>query len=115
MREARRRLKIVDWYRLESRKFSADRRPDAALTCRHFGIHRSYLSRWRARYSKGGVRALEDRSRSPKRRRQPVYGMYYRADIKAHRRRSRTVAKSGMGRRKPHGLRHGLRMRKHNF
>lgn len=66
-REARQRLKIVDWYRLESRKFSASGRPDAALTCRHFGIHRSYLSRWRARYSKGGVRALEDKSRSPKR------------------------------------------------
>lgn len=56
-REARRRLKIVDWYRMGSRKFSASWMLDATLTCRHFGIHRSYLSRWRAMYSKGGARA----------------------------------------------------------
>ena len=32
------------------------------------GIHRSYFSRWLARYRKGGVRALETKSRSPKRK-----------------------------------------------
>lgn len=152
-REAARRLRIIDWHRLESRKFSASGKPDASLTCRHFGIHRSYLSRWRARYRNGGARALEDRSRSPKGRRRPAYGMdfvgkvrevrrsdpswsakkihavlareaegripsavtigriikrfgmYYRADIKARRRRSVAAAKSGTRRRKPRGLR----------
>lgn len=74
-KEARRRLKIIEWHRLESWKFSASGRADASLTCRHFGIHRSYLSRWRARYRQGGARALEDRSRRPKGRRRPAYGM----------------------------------------
>ncbi|MBR4631361.1 MAG: hypothetical protein IKO57_13125 [Treponema sp.] len=32
------------------------------------GIHRSYFSRWLARYRKGGGRALETKSRSPKRK-----------------------------------------------
>ena len=73
--EARQRLRIIDWHRLESGKFSADGKPNASLTCRHFGIHRSYFSRWLARYRKGGVRALESKSRSPKRKRQPKYSM----------------------------------------
>lgn len=66
--EARQRLRIIDWHRLESGKFSADGKSNASLTCRHFGIHRSYFSRWLARYRKGGGRALETKSRSPKRK-----------------------------------------------
>ena len=153
-KEARQRLRIIDWHRLESRKFSADGKPNASLTCRHFGIHRSYLSRWQARYKKGGARALENRSRSPKNKRQPGYGtglvakireirrdnpswsakkirvvltcemgedevpsratigriikkfnMFYRADIKAHRKRSRKAEKTNARKRKPYGLR----------
>ena len=73
--EAKQRLRIIDWYRLESGKFSADGKPNASLTCRHFGIHRSYLSRWLARYREGGTRALESKSRRAKRKRQPRYGM----------------------------------------
>lgn len=151
-REAKQRLRIIDWYRLESPKFSADGKPNASLTCRRFGIHRSYLYRWLSRFGNGGLRALEDRSRSPKRRRQPGYGaamvskireirkdnpswsakkirvvltwetdgvpsaatigriikkhnMFYRADIKARRRRSKKGKKTAERLRKPYGLR----------
>ena len=69
------RLSAEARQRLESGKFSADGKPNASLTCRRFGIHRSYLSRWLARYRKGGGRALESKSRRAKRKRPPRYGM----------------------------------------
>lgn len=74
-KEAQQRLKIMDWYRLKSAYFSTNKRPNAVLTCRHFGIHRSYFNRWWARYHKGGVYALEAKSRRPKRKRQAAYDM----------------------------------------
>lgn len=69
------RLKIIDWYRLKSAYFSTNKKPNAVLTCRHFGIHRSYFNRWWTRYKKSGVYALEDKSRSPQHKRQAQYGM----------------------------------------
>ncbi len=73
--KAKQRLKIIDWYRLKSAYFSTNKKPNAALTCRRFGIHRSYFNRWLARYKRGGVHALEDNSRSPHRKRQVSYTM----------------------------------------
>jgi hypothetical protein len=48
--KAKFRLKVFDWYRNTSARFSPAGQPDASLTCRHFGIHRSYFYRWKKRY-----------------------------------------------------------------
>jgi hypothetical protein len=39
--KAKFRLKVVDWYRGESSRFSSSGKPDVSLTRRYFGIHRS--------------------------------------------------------------------------
>jgi transposase InsO family protein len=70
-REAKRRLTAVRWYEEHGR--------NASLAARHFGVSRSSLHLWRKRYREGGVRALEDRSRRPKRVRQPTWD----ADLEA--------------------------------
>jgi hypothetical protein len=43
--KAKFRLKVFDWYRNESPRFSLTGAPDAGLACRRFGIHRSYFCR----------------------------------------------------------------------
>ena len=36
------------------------------LTCRHFGLHRSYFYRWYKRFKKYGIKGLEEYSHKPK-------------------------------------------------
>lgn len=72
-KEARHRLEILDWYFKKSGKGSASGKPNAALTCRHFGIHRSYFYRWLKRYDRKNLATLEEKSTAPARRRKPCY------------------------------------------
>jgi putative transposase len=63
--EASRRLKAVRWYEGHGRH--------ASLTARHFAYSRSSLHVWLKRYRADGARGLEDRSRRPRRVRQPTW------------------------------------------
>jgi putative transposase len=71
--DARFRLKVFDFYFQSSARFSLSGTPDASLTCRRFGIQRSYFYRWLKRYDKRNLASLEDRSTMPKKRRAPEY------------------------------------------
>jgi transposase InsO family protein len=59
------RLRVIRWYE--------DRGRNASLTALHFGYSRSAVHVWLKRYHASGVRGLEDRSRRPKRVRQPTW------------------------------------------
>ena len=63
--QARRRLKWMDYYESHSH--------NARLTCRHFDVSPQTFYRWRRRYDPQNLRTLEDRSRRPRRRRQPTW------------------------------------------
>lgn len=65
-KKAKFRLKIIDWYNQVSKYKSVSGRKDVSLTCRHFGIERSYFYRWHGRFKKQGITGLEDKSRRPK-------------------------------------------------
>lgn len=62
-REAKQRLKILDYARTHS----------VAATCRHFGIARSTYYRWANRYDPQRLSLLENRSSRPKRCRRPTW------------------------------------------
>jgi transposase InsO family protein len=62
-REARVRLSWLSHYK---------KKGNACITCRRFGISRSTLYKWVARYSERGPRGLEDLSRAPHNRRAPT-------------------------------------------
>jgi putative transposase len=64
--QARLRLKWMDYYESHGH--------NARLTCRYFGMSPQTFYRWRRRYDPRNVRTLEDRSRRPRRRRQPSWG-----------------------------------------
>lgn len=64
-REAKKRLAAVLWYEAHGR--------NASRTARHFGLSRSTFHAWLKRHSEGGVRGLEERSRRPRRVRQPTW------------------------------------------
>lgn len=64
-REAKKRLKAVLWY--------GQHGANASLTARHFGLSRSTFYIWLKRYRGAGERGLEDRSRKPRRVRQPTW------------------------------------------
>ena len=66
-RKARHRLEIIDWYNQVSERKSRTGLKDASLTCRHFGIGRSYFYRWYGRFKKHGIAGLENRTSRPKR------------------------------------------------
>ncbi len=63
-REARARLKWMDYYRFHGY--------NARLTCRHFGIAPQTFYRWRRRYDPKRLESLEDKSRRPHRLRRPT-------------------------------------------
>ncbi len=48
---------------------------NAALACRYFGISRQTFYRWRKRYNPKRLRSLEERSRRPRRVRQPTWSL----------------------------------------
>jgi len=64
---ARKRLKWMDYYAGHGR--------NAALTCRYFGISRQTFYRWRKRYNPKRLQSLEERSRRPRRVRQPTWSL----------------------------------------
>ncbi|MHB9003941.1 MAG: integrase core domain-containing protein [Coriobacteriia bacterium] len=64
-KEARRRLSWMDFYHTHG--------CNAALTCRHFAIPRSTFYRWLQRFDP--YDKLEDRSKAPRRRREPTTPM----------------------------------------
>ncbi len=64
--QARRRLKWMDHYQSHGH--------NARLTCRHFDVSPQTFYRWRRRYDPHNLRTLEDRSRRPRRLRQPSWG-----------------------------------------
>lgn len=58
-RDATRRLQWFIWHETHGH--------NAALTCRHFGLHRNTLGRWRARFDPADLRSLESGSTRPHR------------------------------------------------
>ncbi len=62
---ARRRIKWIDYYEQHGR--------NARLTCRHFDISPQTFYRWLRRCDRWDLSSLEDRSRRPRRRRQPTW------------------------------------------
>jgi transposase len=79
-KKAKFRLDVFDWYYNNSAHFSFSGKPDAKLTCRHFGIHRSYFYRWMKRYDRKRLASLENRCTAPAKKREPEYS---RAVVKA--------------------------------
>lgn len=74
-REAKQRLKILDYGRTHS----------VSATCRHFGIARSTYYRWAKRYDPKHLAFLENRSSRPKRRRRPTWTAAQAAAVRAAR------------------------------
>jgi len=72
-KKAGNRLKILDWHRSHGNNIS--------LTCRHFGIQRRILREWIKRFKLLGAVGLNDRSRRPKRVRQPTTTREIESDI----------------------------------
>ena len=62
-REAKQRLKVLDYARTHS----------VSATCRHFGIARSTFYRWKKRYDPRRLAFLENRSSRPQRCRRPTW------------------------------------------
>ena len=63
-KKARERLKMLDWHRTHGQ--------NGSLTCRHFALQRRILRGWIRRYKLLGAIGLNDRSRRPKRVREPA-------------------------------------------
>jgi putative transposase len=72
-REGKKRLAAVRWYETHAKQ--------ASLTARHFGISRSTFHDWLKRYERGGLKGLEDRSRRPRRVRQPTWSAALEAAV----------------------------------
>lgn len=72
-REAKKRLTAVRWYEEHGR--------NASLTARHFGLSRSTVHDWLKRRREGGDRALEERSRRPRRLRQATWSAALEASV----------------------------------
>jgi transposase InsO family protein len=64
-REAKKRLAAIGWHETHGKS--------ASLTARHYGLSRSTVYDWLKRYEGQGPRGLEERSRRPKRVRQPTW------------------------------------------
>ncbi|MEM4360205.1 MAG: helix-turn-helix domain-containing protein, partial [Candidatus Bilamarchaeaceae archaeon] len=73
-RTARLRLRWIDYYNSHG--------SNASLTCRHFGISRQTFYRWKRRYEQEGLKALEDRSRRPKKVRRPSWSFELEQEVK---------------------------------
>jgi len=71
--KARQCLRIFDQRRDESYRFSKDGKPNASLTCWHFGIRRSRFRRWDKRFDRRRLSTLEDRPTAPRKRRGPSH------------------------------------------
>ena len=78
-RDARRRLTMLDWHRAHGANVS--------LTARHFGVGRTTVYRWLARYDRFHLETLEDRGSAPHRRRRPTWTLEQLRAVKAVRER----------------------------
>lgn len=67
-KQAKHRLKIIDYYL---------RTNNVSLTCRHFGICRSYFYKWFSRFNPKNLTTLEDKSRRPHRVRSATYNLEF--------------------------------------
>lgn len=63
-KEAKQRLKVVDWLK--------SHQGNVSLTARHFGLNRETVRIWRDKFDKIGMVALNDKSHRPKNTREPV-------------------------------------------
>lgn len=91
-RKARHRLEIIDWYNQVSERKSQSGLKDASLTCRHFGIERSYFYRWYGRFKKHGIAGLENRTSRPKRVRGETVGAEIVEEIRRIRQKNPTYS-----------------------
>jgi putative transposase len=64
-RETKKRLAAIRWHEAHGQRVS--------LTARHFGLSRSTVYDWLKRYERQGMHGLGDRSRRPRRVRQPTW------------------------------------------
>lgn len=64
-RQTKRRLAALRWH--------AEHGKQTSLTARHFGLSRSTVYDWLGRYERDGVRGLRERSRRPRKVRQPSW------------------------------------------
>ena len=67
-REAKHRLKVIEFYL---------NRHSVSLTCRHFGICRSYFYKWYKRFNPHNLSSLESLSRKPHRVRPATYDVSF--------------------------------------
>lgn len=63
-REAKHRLKIIEYYRASG---------NVSLTCRHYGITRSYFYKWYGRFNPRDLNSLENQSTRPANVRKATY------------------------------------------
>lgn len=75
-REAKHRLTIIEHY------LKQPGRRSVALTCRHYGITRSYFYKWYGRYNPRDLTSLESQSRRPHRVRPATYDTVFVALIR---------------------------------
>lgn len=65
-KEAKHRLKIIDYFFLKADK-------NISLTARHFGVTRGYVYKWLKRFNPRHLESLEDKSKRPQHTREPQY------------------------------------------
>ena len=92
--DAEKRMKIIDWYRLESKKYSKTGKKDVTLTCKVFGITRRYFYYWFKRFNPHYLPSLEKKSTKPKTFRKPSFNTEIVDKIKKIRKENPTYSKT---------------------
>lgn len=72
-REAKRRLKVIEWYEVHGH--------NASFAARHFGVSRTTFTKWKKRFDEGGPGGLEDASRRPGNVRKPTWPREFEAAV----------------------------------
>ena len=84
-KEARHRLKMIDFFFLKADK-------NVSLTARHFGVTRGYVYKWLNRFNPKYLESLEDKSRKPHRVRESQYDWEVIALVRKYREDKDTCA-----------------------
>lgn len=84
-KDAKRRLKMIDFFFLKANK-------NVSLTARHFGVTRGYVYKWLNRFNPRYLESLEDRTRKPHHIREPRYDWEIIALIRQYRENKDTCA-----------------------
>ena len=84
-KEAKHRLKIIDYFFLKANK-------NVSLTARHFGVTRGYVYKWLNRFNPKHLESLENNTRRPKHTRKPLYDWEIIALIRKYRESKDTCA-----------------------